>query len=414
MPTRTISASGGNYNATSSWVEGVVPTLADDVIGLSSSGNLTVNVISLAGSLDLSEYLATLTFNSDLTVDGGSQFSATMSFAGTGKLIQRVTSVNTSPKIIQAGTQNIPYLELLSTINPAGAAMFVGTNYVNNFGYQPSNNQRVEGGTINIAGSYFGSTTVMMTGNATFSFNGSGTILGRFADTSGVGPATNPKIVINGSYSTPAGHQSVSIGNNVSITTTTSSNSRLTFYFPDNASQGNTFSCARTIGNVIFDNNLANNTRTIRISDNFIANNIIIRNPSYNQGTSTASYTYNFTGGGVSASNFYCLPNFGNVSGTGLFLISPTIVLDNNFTHSITNLVMIGAGPTYLFRGSTTSSKANLIVNGSNAVYNANFRDIDADLGGKIYNQSGTFSNSDNIFTTIVGGGGQFGFASIN
>ena len=42
MATRTISNSGGNYNSTSTWVEGIIPTAADDVVATGTSGNLSV------------------------------------------------------------------------------------------------------------------------------------------------------------------------------------------------------------------------------------------------------------------------------------------------------------------------------------------------------------------------------------
>jgi hypothetical protein len=68
MATRTIANGGGNYNSTGTWVEGAVPTSADDVVATGTSGNLTVNVSSACRSIDLTGYTGTLAINSNLTI----------------------------------------------------------------------------------------------------------------------------------------------------------------------------------------------------------------------------------------------------------------------------------------------------------------------------------------------------------
>jgi hypothetical protein len=44
MAVRTIAAGGGNWNATATWIEGIVPILGDTVFAAVTSGQLTVNV----------------------------------------------------------------------------------------------------------------------------------------------------------------------------------------------------------------------------------------------------------------------------------------------------------------------------------------------------------------------------------
>jgi hypothetical protein len=63
MATRTISNAGGKWNQTSAWVEGVVPTNADDVVATATSGNLELDSLSCyCRSLDLTNYTGTLAF----------------------------------------------------------------------------------------------------------------------------------------------------------------------------------------------------------------------------------------------------------------------------------------------------------------------------------------------------------------
>lgn len=57
MATRTISAAGGNWNSTSTWDEGVVPTSADDVVARgdgtsATTAQLTINVTAACRSFD--------------------------------------------------------------------------------------------------------------------------------------------------------------------------------------------------------------------------------------------------------------------------------------------------------------------------------------------------------------------------
>lgn len=93
MATRTISVAGGNWNAVGTWLEGAVPTAADDVVATALSGNVTIPaaVTALARSVDFTGYLGTLTFaatTSVLTVGdasgGALKFVAGMTVTLTG------------------------------------------------------------------------------------------------------------------------------------------------------------------------------------------------------------------------------------------------------------------------------------------------------------------------------------------
>ena len=108
MATRTISNTGGNYNAVGTWVEGIVPTSADDVVSTATSGQLTVNVTSAARSINLTSYVSTLTMTGALTVSGSATtntFGVGMSFAGVGSIIFSVAVT-----LVQNTTNRIPSL----------------------------------------------------------------------------------------------------------------------------------------------------------------------------------------------------------------------------------------------------------------------------------------------------------------
>ena len=86
MAVRTIAAGGGNWNATATWMEGIVPVLGDTVFAAVTSGQLTVNVASACTSIDFTNYTNTLTMNATLSVGGSVTLVAAMTITGTGTL----------------------------------------------------------------------------------------------------------------------------------------------------------------------------------------------------------------------------------------------------------------------------------------------------------------------------------------
>ena len=78
MATRTISNAGGLWSATTTWVEGIVPTSADDVRATSTSGNVTVASDAPCRSIDLTnvgggagDYAGTLAINNATAIAVG-------------------------------------------------------------------------------------------------------------------------------------------------------------------------------------------------------------------------------------------------------------------------------------------------------------------------------------------------------
>lgn len=105
MATRTIADGGGNYNSTGTWVEGAVPTSADDVVATATSGALTVTAAAAAKTLVLTGYTNTLTINSGftLTVSGSVTLASGMTYAGAGTLAVAATATLTANGIAVSG-----------------------------------------------------------------------------------------------------------------------------------------------------------------------------------------------------------------------------------------------------------------------------------------------------------------------
>lgn len=73
MATITATAAGGTraWSDTATWVGGVVPTAADDVVLDASSGVVTISSAAVARSLNCSAYTSTLTHNASVTLSLG-------------------------------------------------------------------------------------------------------------------------------------------------------------------------------------------------------------------------------------------------------------------------------------------------------------------------------------------------------
>jgi hypothetical protein len=85
MATRTISPAGGNWSAAAAWVEGVVPTNADDVVANATSGPLVITAGAVCRSFDLTGMTASVSGSGVTLTIGGST-------AGPGNLIFQMGS----------------------------------------------------------------------------------------------------------------------------------------------------------------------------------------------------------------------------------------------------------------------------------------------------------------------------------
>jgi fibronectin-binding autotransporter adhesin len=113
VATRTVKATGGNWSATGTWNEGVVPTAADDVVFLAGSATLTVDGTSgspsLCRSIDTTNWTGTITMGAtaQLNVGDGTTgaFKATagMTFAPNATSLIKFVSTTTGNNITWGG-----------------------------------------------------------------------------------------------------------------------------------------------------------------------------------------------------------------------------------------------------------------------------------------------------------------------
>lgn len=404
MPTRTISNTGGNYNSTGSWVEGAVPTSADDIVATATSGQLTINVASAARTIDLTNYTNTITMNANLTVSGNSLSSiiasSTTTFAGTTGILIFSGAVHS---LSQLGSSRVPNIRLSST------KTLTSNLYCINF--DTSGSPTINGlftifcsGNVGIATGFSGLTSNLSQGGTSkITADGSGSIFYISAS----------PFEITGSYSTPNTQGLIlQSGASMSITGTISNSFILTLSQTTGiANETITISSNKRINNLNLSYVAKNSIYRqflINLQQPLIVDNIICSpNPRYGTSDTEPAY-FDFSGSSLSASNVSLIPNFRiNSSSTTPIItyIGPEIRLASGFTHSIGSLVAIGGLGTSvanntnaLIRSSTAGSQANinLISKTSSQIVNYSFTDINA-VGQQIVAINGTFSNTNNI-----------------
>jgi len=193
MATITAAAGGGNWTAGATWVGGVAPTAADNVLLTVTSGNVVIDTGAVARSVDCTGYTGTLTHNASVILTLG---DAT---AGAGnvalKLVAGMTyTPPTSSNIIfqssSATQQTITTagktLANWQLNNATGSYILgdaltssVAQTFTMNAGTLNTGNFPMSVGLISIAGSSaktltLGSSAITITGNASTAVNYSG------------------------------------------------------------------------------------------------------------------------------------------------------------------------------------------------------------------------------------------------
>lgn len=166
MPTRTWSgATNSNWGTSTNWVEGFVPTNADDVI-FSTNVNCSITSAAVCKTIDFGTYSGTFSNTSSLTVSGNVTLGSSVTWGTfSGNLI-----VNTTATLTSNG-KDIPGLQFSNTITVTFADDWTVTArlFFTNASITVtlnSNNIYVSGGTIthSNACTVNGTTTLNITG----------------------------------------------------------------------------------------------------------------------------------------------------------------------------------------------------------------------------------------------------------
>ena len=421
----TISNTGGNFNATTTWVGGVVPVSIDTINATATSGPLTINVASTVAGVDFTNYVSTLAINFAFTITGPIVLVPTMTITGTEYLTASGTStIRTNGEVIpflrfvgQNTTRtlldNITCINLLQTFgnqNPALSGSF--TMSVSNFR------------TSTTGGGSFG----WLNGLVPIIFNGANCY---YENTQTQAGFTNPMIINTPGTFTISG---------------TSSNSGIISLSTQNNSQGATSQLTYQSGTVVGDLNLSllytnhNNTIGIRLNTGSMSsnwNNIFIKDatnitagsnnilnltsplrfnnmfltPASSLNYTTARRPLRFIGtsfleGGTFSAQSIIMNNFT----TNIQSVYPADIqfTPNGTTHSITNLNIIGLPNGRASISSTTASRVGLSF--SNVLLHTNLTGVQASIPSYVY--AGTFSNTGNIST--IGFGGETAATFVN
>lgn len=378
MATRTISNTGGNYNAVGTWVEGIVPTSADDVVATATSGQLTVNVGSAASTINFTNYTNTLTINSSFTLTVSGVGTSTFVSAMSTSIVGIISFTGVAATIITAG------LTFSGTFSLIGNKTLSGNLNVTNL--TTSGSLTISGtSTINVSGNITGAFTSPLIGTGiTLNLTGAGTIGGLFSlllfninasgtynfnNTQGIGfnvPATGTAFKYTAG--TLTGTKRIVVSHSTTTTTT--------LVLDMGSSTGWEL-------NLRWPSNTSNTSSVIRLDSDFNFDKIYFWSPAGTQPIQT----------------FWLINGVGALKG-GKLILNP-IMFTNQFTTSFLQYnnylnIKLGSTASHLisqlessgFDGSnniissqTASTTAYLGVSGTQSIQLTNFTDIDASTG---------------------------------
>jgi len=407
MPQRTIAPGGGNWNSTATWVEGAIPTSSDFVVGLATSGQLTINVSANAQYVDFTNYTNTLTLNSFLQLgltSATNTLGAGMNFAGTANL----NFFNAAGTLIQNTTNRIP-----SLVTANSSKTFATDIYCTN--YQSNNNQIMNGNNVYVYGNYNASGT--NGGTTKFHLVGSGAI---------VEGGLCVELIVNTTGTYTVGGAGIMIGSNNLNTGCIFRHLQGTIVNPrfrSNLNYGATNShTIELLSGTTWDIVLFNiqSQTTVPSNINFIGtcnfdNFIFSTNSSSNNTTGSG---FRISGANITTNNFQVISNMSTP--LGVYGITDCIIYtDNAQTITVNNSFIVNGGlnygsgtqnPNIEIRSFTPSTTTNLNVNSFNQyVSSTRFTDISCSGGNTLYGQALTLTRTSNItqYTLPPSGAGE-------
>jgi hypothetical protein len=408
MATRTISNAGGNYNATGTWVEGIVPTSADDIVSTATSGQLTINVASAAQSVNLTNYTNTVTMNTNWTVSEASltnTLGASMNFAGTVGVLVFSGSAAT---IVQNTTNRIPNLRFSNT-KTLNTNVYAVNYDVANLAFSINGNTIFVSGNLGVTqtigltnGGQTGTTKIICDGNGYICFYSGGQV----------------EINTTGTYSTTA--QSLVMANGCTFSVVAGNlNLFSVVLLPQTTSDYTVgINSSKRIENMWLLNQVnssLNENATVNLGQTLIATNIATMDNQRMTTTDTTVKSYLFRGAGISASNIYLTPQIRTTSSTTVFsntYKSINLKLNSEFTHTVGSFGLVGGltsdKPAISSITASTTTNINLLSKETSQIVNYNFTDINA-TGAQIVAINGTLTRTTNVTTTYPSGGGSSG-----
>lgn len=170
MAIRTVSNTGGNWNATGTWVGGVVPSATlDTVVFTATSGPLTVNVASTCIGINFANYANTITFSNSLTINGPINLgTGGYTQAGANGIVAGATATLTSGGVVWS--RLFTFAGISQTFTLADNWTISGNVLLSS-----TTGAVINGNTLLINANLTHTTTAIYTGTTTFRFNGTGT-----------------------------------------------------------------------------------------------------------------------------------------------------------------------------------------------------------------------------------------------
>lgn len=340
MAIRTVSNTGGNWNATTTWVGGVVPsTTLDTVAFTATSGQLTVNVASTCIGIDFTNYVNTITFTALLTINGPVNLgTGGYTQAGASGITAGATATHTSGGVTWSRLWTFAGTSQTHTLS--GTWTFTGT-----LNFSPTTAMTLTGSTINTANLTV-TTTATVSGTTAIVFNGTGTW-----------NHTVTGVIRNNVTINTAG--TLTIGTNIYYNTGT-----LTYTSGTVTTTGSTLniSAATTLNTsgMTWNNITFGATQTITSNLNIGGNLVttVSSNPTIN-GLFNVNVGGNFTVNSIFSGTSTIILN-----GTGTWSHASTITLSNNLIINTTGTITI-SGTVYYGIGTITYTSGTVISTGS-------------------------------------------------